>query len=375
MGNKMKYGAAVIAAGVLLGGLGWSGQVVDASASKAKANIAAQKTVKSEVVLKWNGKALNQKGMLDHGAVYVPATAIRDALGIPLKYDTKSRTYTLGNSYNKLSAEVYANNKIYLTVNGYVYNVGGPNVDGYLCYLKEPGGQIVNGRLYIPYKVLNEYMGVQGQWNSSLKSLSMTPKKQNSITIKSAALKKKVLNVEAVVNYPVVSGLENEQAQAEINKVLKKNAEDVIAGAEENLGLEPPSGTKFPSEYEFRGGFVVHYNAQGLLSITTDEYSYSGGAHGMTFRKSYTFSLKDGKQLKLGDFINMQGKNKQKLNNLVLNKVKEDGGYHPGEFKGVPADADFYLKNNAAVLYFQLYEYTSYASGFPQFELNLKEWK
>ncbi|SMF92380.1 Copper amine oxidase N-terminal domain-containing protein [Paenibacillus uliginis N3/975] len=358
MGNKMKYGAAVVAAGVLLGGLGWSGQVVDASSSKAKVTVAAQKSAKSEIALKWNGKALTQKGMLDNGTVFVPATAIRDALGIPLKYDAKNRTYTIGNGYNKLSAAVYANNEIYLTVNG--YDVG------------EPGGKIVNGRLYIPYKVLNEYMGVQGQWNSSLKSLSMTPKKQNSITIKSATLKKKVLNVEAVANYPVVSGLENEQAQTEINKVLKKNAEDVITAAEGNVGTQPPSGTKYP--YEFQGDFVVHYNAQGLLSITAYDYTYTGGAHGMTFRNSFTFSLKDGKQLKLGDVINMQSKNKQKLNNLVLNKMKKDGGYLGG-FKSVPADADFYLKDNAAVLYFQLYDYTAYAYGFPQFELNLKEWK
>lgn len=358
MNNKMKYGAAVIATSVLLGGLGWSGQVVDASAPKAKAAVTTQKSAKSEVVLKWKGKALSQKGMLDHGAVYVPAAAIRDALGIPLKYDAKNKMYTLGNGYNKLSASVYDANEISLMVNGY--------------YVGEPGGKIVNGRLYIPYKVLNEYMDIQGQWSPSLKSLSMTQKKQNSITIKTETLKKKIANVEAVFNYPVISGLENEQAQTKINNVLKKNAEDVIARAEESEEMFPPSESKYP--YEFQGDFVVHYNANGLLSITAYDYSYTGGAHGMTFRNSYTFSLKDGKQMKLGDFINMQGKNKQKLNKLVLDKMKKEGGYLGG-FKGVPADAQFYLKDNAVVLYFSLYEYTAYAYGFPQFELNLKEWK
>lgn len=358
MGNKMKYGAAVIAAGMLFGGLGFHGQVVDASASKTKVTAAAQKPAVSEVVLKWNGKALTQKGMLDHGVVFVPATVIRDALGIPLKYDAKNKIYTIGNGFNKLSATIYADREIGIAVNGY--------------YAGEPGGQIVNGRLYIPYKVLNDYMGIQGQWNSSQKTLSMTQKKQNPITIKSEALKKKVLNVEAVVNYPVVSGLENEQAQTEINKVLKKNAVDIISAAEGDVGTLPPAGNEYP--YEFKGDFIVHYNAQGLLSITTYNYSYTGGAHGMTFLDSFTFSLKDGKQLKLGDVINMQGKNKQKLNNFVLNNLKKNEGYLGG-FKSVPTDADFYLKDNAAVLYFQLYEYTAYAYGFPQFELNLKEWK
>ena len=358
MNPKMKYSAAVIATSVLLGGLGWSGQAVDASAPKAKAAVTTQKSAKSEVALKWNGKALSQKGMLDHGAVYVPATAIRDALGIPLKYDAKNKVYTIGNGYNKLSATVYGANEIGLTVNGY--------------FVGEPEGKIVNGRLYIPYKVLNEYMGIQGQWSQSLKSLSMTQKKQNSITIKTETLKKKIQNTTAIMNYPVISGMENEEAQSKINKVLKKNMEDVFTRTEGDVGALPPSGKE--GTYEFQGDYVVHYNAAGILSITAYDYSYTGGAHGMTFRNSFTFSLKDGKQLKLGDFINMQGSNKQKLNNLVLEKMKKEGGYLGG-FKGVPADAQFYLKDNAVVLYFSLYEYTAYAYGFPQFELNLKEWK
>ena len=130
----------------------------------------------------------------------------------------------------------------------------------------------------------------------------------------------KIQGVDAVVNYPVISGLANAEAQAEINKVLKENASGVITGAEGNAEEFPPSESSFP--YEFSGDFVVHYNQNDILSITAYDYSYTGGAHGMTFRKSFTFSLKDGKQMKLGDFINMQGKNKQKLNNLVLNKLK-----------------------------------------------------
>ncbi|MFC7679175.1 PdaC/SigV domain-containing protein [Paenibacillus sp. GCM10028914] len=360
MNYKMKYSAAVIAAGVLLGGLGLNGQVIDASAFKSgvKAAISTQQTSKTEAALEWNGKSLSQKGMLDHGTVYVPATAIRDALGIPLKYDAKNKEYTLGNGYNKLIAKVYDANEIYLSVNRF--------------YAGEPGGKIVNGRLYIPYKVLNQYMGIQGQWSPSAKWLSMKPKKQNPITIKTETVKKKISNTTAVVNYPVISGLENEEVQTNINKVLKMNAEETIAGFEQNTGGLSPSGKDYP--YEFQGEFVVNYNAQGLLSITTYSYSFTGGAHGMTFRKSFTFSLEDGKQMKLGDFVNMQGTNKQKLNNLVLNKMKKDGGYLGG-FKGVPADADFYLKDNAAVLYFQLYDYTAYAYGFPEFELKLKDWK
>ncbi|WP_106769357.1 PdaC/SigV domain-containing protein [Paenibacillus faecalis] len=358
MGSKLKCGAAIIAAGVLLGSFGFNGQLVNADASKMKVNEVAQKSAVAEVTLKWNGRVLPHKAMLDHGAAFVPATAIRDVMGIPLKYDAKSRTYTFGKGYNKLQATVYADNEVGLTVNGY--------------YVGESGGQVVNGRLYIPYQILNEYMGVQGQWNPSQKTLSMTSKKQNPITIESDTLKKQVLNVEAVVNYPVISGFENKEAQTAINNVLRKNAEDMIAEAQEILSEQPAFG--YHSPYVYVGDFVIHYNAKDILSLTTYRYTYTGGAHGMTYRKSFTFSLKDGKQLKLDDFINTQGKSKQKLNDYVLNQLQKNEGYLGG-FESVPADADFFLKDNAAVLYFQLYEYTAYAFGFPQIELSLKQWK
>ncbi|WP_054954774.1 PdaC/SigV domain-containing protein [Paenibacillus dakarensis] len=360
MNYKMKYSSAVIAAGVLLGGLGFNGQAADSKpAASPKAAVSAQQAAaKTEVALEWNGKTLSQTGLLDHGTVYVPATAVRDALGIPLKYNAKSKVYTLGQGYNILNATVYSAKEIVLTVNGY--------------YAGEPAGRIVNGRLYIPYKVLNQYMGIQGKWSPSAKQLSMTAKKKNPITITTQTLKKDFSNVTASVDYPVISGLKNTEVQAKINDVLKKNAEFVISSAEKSASELPPSGNNYP--YEFEGDYVVQYNANGLLSITAHDFSYTGGAHGMSYRNSFTFSLEDGEQKQLGDFINMQGKSKQKLNNHVLKKLKQEGGYI-GEFKGVPADAQFYLKDNAAVLYFQLYEYTAYAYGFPEFELNLKEWK
>lgn len=358
MTSKIRVCASLIATSVLLGSLGMNGPVIDASAPKASVST-SQKSAKNEVLLKWNGQSLPQKGIVLRGVTYVPATALRDGLGMSLQYDSKYRTYTLSNSggYNKLSAVVYSATEIGILVSG--------------TYAGELGGQIINGRLYLPFKTISEYLGIQGQWNPASKTLSMTKKKQNHITIKSATLQK-TAGVEAVVHYPVVSGLGDAQVQAKINRVLKENAAGVITRAEENDDLSSPSASGYP--YEFSGDFVVHYNQNDILSITAYDYSYTGGAHGMTYRKSFTFSLKDGKQLKLGDFINMAGKNQQKLDNIVMNKLKKEGGYLGG-FEGVPADADFYVKDNAAVLYFQLYEYTAYAYGFPEFELKLKEWK
>ncbi|GAB6928163.1 hypothetical protein JCM10914A_21460 [Paenibacillus sp. JCM 10914] len=357
MNTKFRVCATVIATGVLLGSLGMSGPAIDASATKPSVSTSQQAKNKNEVTLYWKGKALPQKGLVHHGITYIPATALRDHLGMPLKYDAKNKTYNIGNGYNKLSAVVYDASEIGILVNG--------------SYVGEPGGQIIKGRLYLPYAAVSQYLGIQGQWSGSAKTLSLSEKKLNNITIKSVPLEKKIQGVESIVNYPVISGLDHAAAQAEINKVLKENAEGTMDIIEQGAGAFPEDPI---IPYEFSGDFVVQYNQNDTLSIMTYNYSYTGGAHGMTFRNSYTFSLKDGKQMKLGDFINMQGENKQKLNNHVLTTMKKDGGYLGG-FEGVPSDAEFYVKDNAAVLYFQLYEYTAYAFGFPEFELKLKDWK
>lgn len=357
MNQRIKWCSAVLAAGLLLGGTGW-GAGMQAEAAGAVKPAAAGKYTKTEVVLDWNGKELSQKGLYSGGSTYVPATVLRDVMGMPIQYDAKTKTYTIGKGYNKLKAMAGEGGDIFLTVNG--LQVG------------EMNARIMNGRLYLPYKVLNEYMGIQGIWSPSLKGLSMKAKKENAISIGSKTLKTSDKKADITIRYPVISGLENAEVQSRINEIFKKHAEEFKQASLKELkeAPAPRAGVK----YEYTGDFVVHLNAKGLLSITSYEYTYSGGAHGMTYRTSRTFSLKDGSELKLGDVINLGGKNKQKLNQMVLAKMKKDGGYLGG-FKGVPASAEFYLKDNEAVLYFQLYEYTAYAFGFPEFALPLKDWK
>lgn len=357
MKRNLRVCASFIAAGVLIGSMGLTGQVIEASGS-AKPAAVSQKTSNKEVALKWNGKALPQTGILLHGVTYVPAAAVRDAMGLPIKYDAKQRMYTLGDGYNRMRAVAYASSEVGLLVNG--------------LYIGEPGGMIIDGRLYIPYKALSDYMGVQGQWNSAQKTLSMVPKKQNAITISTKTLNIPGDKANIQVQYAQISDLGNDKAESAINDTLKQHAERFAKAAKEQIAELPAPATGM--EYAFEGDYVVTYNEEGLLSILTHEYTYTGGAHGMTYRKGYTFSLEDGSLKSLGDVINLKGEGKKKLNDYILKKFRDNEGYLGG-FEGLSDNPDFYLKDGSAVLFFQLYEYTAYAYGFPEFELKLKEWK
>ena len=45
----------------------------------------------------------------------------------------------------------------------------------------------------------------------------------------------------------------------------------------------------------------VRYNARYLLSITYDDTSYLGGAHGYTGRCGHTFDIRTGRELTLAE--------------------------------------------------------------------------
>lgn len=42
-----------------------------------------------------------------------------------------------------------------------------------------------------------------------------------------------------------------------------------------------------------------------------------------------------------------------------------------GEFEGIRPDQDYYIVDNVLVIYFQLYEISPYAAGFPYFPIPL----
>ncbi len=47
----------------------------------------------------------------------------------------------------------------------------------------------------------------------------------------------------------------------------------------------------------------MNFNQRGILSITFDDYMYTGGAHGGTVRSSYTVDLDTGRTYSLKDLF------------------------------------------------------------------------
>jgi len=343
-----KWGAGIMAAGILLGG-----GVLGTETGFAASTAVQGKTVNhSIVILKANGTVAQQQGIFRDGKVWVPINFMRDTLHMPISYNKAENSYTIGtgSKQTKLMVSEYG---VSISVNNF--------------YLNEYEGKNLNNRLYVPFDLLNDYLGYQGDWNPASGRLNVLIRPQNKLSVTTASYELKN-DTPYKLNYPQISGLSNPEVQKAINETLKGTITTFAAGAEKELA----NRTEEDRPYEFEASYVVTYNQNGILSLVTQQYGYTGGAHGMTYRNAFTFSLKDGKRLLLGDLFGANPNYKKELNAKLSKLVKAEGGYLGG-FTGLNTEKYFYLKDGKVVLFFQLYEYTAYAQGFPTYTFNFSE--
>ncbi|MFC3750315.1 PdaC/SigV domain-containing protein [Paenibacillus sp. GCM10012306] len=350
MKNGRKWGVGLLAAGLLL-----SGGVLPVHTSFAAPAVKNPSKADTVAVLKWNGVLTQQTGIVRSGEVFVPVTFLRDVVKLPVSYSQTDSAYTIGkgSAQTKLLVSSYG---VSITVNNF--------------FIREYEGLNVNNRLYVPLGLLTDYMGYKGDWNAPSGRLNLMVSPQNALKITSANYAKGSEDEGAVINldYPQISGLANADAQQKINAALKQSTMRFAAGAEADIADRDEESRP----YEYDAGYVVTYNQNGVLSLLLNQYGYTGGAHGMSYRQAFTFSLKDGKQLLLRDLFGANPNYKKDLNTKLSQRFKADEGYFGG-FTGLNTEQSYYLKDGKVVIFFQLYEYTPYAAGFPEFTFTFKE--
>lgn len=343
-----KWGIGLMVAGILLGGGVVSGGIGHAATNQAQNN-----ADKSLVTLKSNGTITQHTGIFREGEVWVPVTFMRDVLRMPMVYDKAENSYTIGKGTTKTRIMVsgYGN---YIYVNNY--------------YIREYEGKMINNRLYVPFGLLDDYLGYKGDFSPTSSRLNIIPRTQNVITLTTEVYAKDSEAALIKLEYPKISLLSNPDAQKAINDTLKQSTLKFAKGAETDIanrtGSEPT--------YAYNSAYVMTYNQNNVLSLVMYQYSDTGGAHGMTYREAFTFSLKDGKRLLLSDLFGANPDYKKQLNAKLSKLVKAEDGYLGG-FNGLNTEKYFYLKDGKVILFFQLYEYTAYAIGFPEYTFSYKE--
>lgn len=184
-------------------------------------------------------------------------------------------------------------------------------------------------------------------------------KNQPAVTIKPRYITKERLKVQ----YPEVEGLTNKSIEQYINSVLLSIVNYLIKQSDY---YENP-------KTEITATYHVRTNAQGILSISIEFYWFSGGAHGMTILESVTFDINTGKIYRLKDLFKESANYVKRLSDIVKRQIREKDIPVIVDFTQIDPNQDYYIENRTLVLYFQLYELTPYAYGFPKFIIPTRE--
>ena len=182
------------------------------------------------------------------------------------------------------------------------------------------------------------------------------------------------------INYPQVAG--TGAADTRINRFYKHEAEKQLRASKNMLFAPACKDLRYRIEnnipfnpYEVLENFTVSLNSDCFLSLWRDIYTYTGGAHGNTLRKSETWSPESGWLFRLGQFF-CRGTNYRKI--LILNAIEiasqrekcEYTDYFENYEKLIKQNfspCNFYLTEEGIVIYYQQYEIAPYSEGIQEF--------
>jgi inhibitor of cysteine peptidase len=190
---------------------------------------------------------------------------------------------------------------------------------------------------------------------------------ENSIAVETEKTESDEGYLKLKVQYPQISGLVNTAAQDAVNAVLKQAALDAESEGRKNADAMAQwfadGYTGGPNQCETYFDYRVAYNRNGLLSVVLTDYQYTGGAHGTTVQKSYTFDLATGSELSLADLMQSGSTYRDYMNTGIRAEIdaKEAVGelaeITGSRFSDIGENPDYYLSGNGIVLYFQEYAY------------------
>lgn len=162
------------------------------------------------------------------------------------------------------------------------------------------------------------------------------------------------------IYYPQVYGT---YMQSYINQTIVQKTQELI---DKQVGDMPTTVEEMLGSYEIKN------NQRDILSLSLSNYTYHyHAAHGMTYINSLTFDLQKGKLCDLKDLFKQNSNYIERISSLIKEQIQKRNIFLLEEFTSINPNQDFYIADKVLVVYFQLYELTAYAFGFPMFPLSV----
>ena len=160
------------------------------------------------------------------------------------------------------------------------------------------------------------------------------------------------------VVYPRVSGLPDDAVEDKINRLIQERV----------LAMIPKEGCGVYQE--IKGVYEVTLNDRGILSLKLNVYSIRiHAANGIDEQRSLTVNLETGKEYRLYDLFKRNSDYKTVISNIIRKQIEERNIPLIKEFSGIDDFENYYLTENALVIYFQEIEFTPHYVGIPEFPI------
>lgn len=160
--------------------------------------------------------------------------------------------------------------------------------------------------------------------------------------------------------------LQNPNEQ-DLIKLIEENYHNMIASAKE--------GSSIGYDEDMYSEFIGQRNH--IATFSMENYSYSGGAHGMHYLSYINVDLNKKEEIRLNDLISSGNQEKLKkvlwknYSNERLNEKGEYNGFaNPKEFR---ISEEFYFNNLGIIFVYPPYELGSYSEGYVQILVSWEE--
>lgn len=337
----------------------------DKQAPAAEANeVTEPEAAPAPITVTVDGQALavDQAPVIQDGRTLVPLRAIFEALGAWVQWDAQTQTIVADKHLDTIS----------LTIGDNKLNVSGKEVT------LDVAAQIIDGRTMVPVRAISEAFGAKVEWDAekAVVSVNTVQTGTHAVTDKYLYAEKKAEDgsktlYTASAAYPILANPDNSSIITAINTAMEKTAQDYIAQAEKDFAELDADPDVISAPYTFDLRYGITYDQNGMISFCTRSVVYTGGAHPNTIMDGKTFDTTLGKELALTDVLkaDQEAVNKQIIDAFTaqIEAAGEEGGYFENAKDTLTkeiAQADFYLTNEGAIVFFPLYTLQPYAAGF-----------
>ncbi|QIB69308.1 DUF3298 and DUF4163 domain-containing protein [Aminipila butyrica] len=186
------------------------------------------------------------------------------------------------------------------------------------------------------------------------------------------------------IKYPIVTTPNNSCAGEKINNQISMQVDEYFEYAANTLyqqAMEDYADSlknNFPFYgYEAYMEYTITYNDNCFLSLYTDKYEFTGGAHGNTTRTSNTWELCGGSNIYLSDFFKPSTNCTLLLTQEIIaqaeGNLKENPGIYFDNYKELIirnlSCHNFYMAPSGITIYYQQYDIAPYSTGIVEFTI------